>query len=113
MLIHEVFAQISEGEVKNIFVCDNYPTADYLTKCTYGPEAFAVSALQYACGAGDKYHDGCFYRLDPDTGEEVQIPYIPTQEQQVKVLSAENAALQQQLTDTQLALVEIYEGMEV
>ncbi len=46
MIVHEVFAQVFEGEVKNVMVCENYPTADYLTKCTYGPEAFAVDCLQ-------------------------------------------------------------------
>lgn len=93
MIVHEVFAQIFEGEVKNIMVCENYPTADYITKCTYGSEAFAVDCLQYPCSAGDKYHDGCFWRVDSETGEETQLPYMPTQEQQIAVLTAENTEL--------------------
>lgn len=113
MVVHQVFAQIFEGEVKNILVCDNYELANWLSRQAYGDGAVAVECSQYPCMIGDTYHDGCFFRLDPDTGEEVQIPYIPTQEQQVEALEAENAALQQQITDTQLALCEIYEGMEV
>ena len=93
MIVHEIFAQVHNGVVQNIFVCDNYPTADHLTKCIYGSEAFAVDCLQYKCSVGDKYHDGCFWRVAPETGEEVQIPYIPTQEQQVAALTEENAEL--------------------
>lgn len=93
MIVHEIFAQVHNGVVQNIIVCDNYPTADHLTKCIYGSEAFAVDCLQYKCSVGDKYHDGCFWYVDPETGEEVQIPYIPTQEQQVSALTAENAEL--------------------
>ena len=103
MLVHEVFAQVFEGEVKNVMVCENYPTADYLTKCTYGPEAFAVDCLQYRCSAGDKYHDGFFWHVDPETGEEKQVPYVPTQEQQVAALTAEN-------TELTLAMAEVIGG---
>lgn len=98
MIVHEVFAQISEGEVKNIIVCDNYPTADYLTKCVYGDEAYAVDCLQYACGIGDKYHDGAFYHVSED-GTETAIPYTPTQEQQVSALQSENNELTVALAD--------------
>lgn len=98
MIVHEVFAQISDGEVKNIIVCDNYPTADYLTKCVYGNEAYAVDCLQYACGIGDKYHDGTFYHVGED-GTETAIPYTPTQEQQVSALQSENNELTVALAD--------------
>ena len=47
MIVHEVFAQILDGEVKNIMVCDNYPTADYLTKCVYGDEALFAVRMWY------------------------------------------------------------------
>lgn len=89
MIVHEVFAQVFEGEVKNVIVCGNYPTADHLTKCTYGDGAFAVDCLQYPCGIGDRYHDGCFWKVDPGTGEEAMVEYVPTQEQQVQALQAE------------------------
>lgn len=89
-IVHEVFAQVSDGVVQNIMVCENYPMADYLTKCTYGDEAFAVDVLQYNTGIGDLYHDGFFWRVDEETGEETQIPYTPTQEQQVAALTLEN-----------------------
>ncbi len=98
MIVHEVFAQILGGEVKNIMVCDNYPTADYLTKCVYGDEAYAVDCLQYACGIGDRYHDNQFFRVGED-GTETAIPYTPTQEQQVADLQAENEELTLAMAD--------------
>ena len=93
MIVHEVFAQIENEEVVNIIVCENYPTADHLTKCIYGDKSFAVDCLQYPCRIGDKYHDGYFWRVDPKTGEETMVEYIPTQEQQVAALQAENEEL--------------------
>ena len=73
MIVHEVFAQILDGEVKNIMVCDNYPTADYLTKCVYGDEAYAVDCLQYACGIGDRYHENQFFRVNDDGTENEEL----------------------------------------
>lgn len=104
MIVHEVFAQVADGEVKNIMVCDNYPTADYLTKCIYGPDAFAVDCLQYACGIGDKYHDGAFWRVGVD-GVETEIPYTPTEAQEIAGLKAESNELT-------LAMAEMIGGTE-
>lgn len=92
MIVHEVFAQIFEGEVKNIIVCDNYPKADYLTKAIYGQEAFAVGCLQYPCSIGDKYHDGSFWSVNED-GTETRIDGLPTQEQEVQTLQHDKDAL--------------------
>lgn len=103
MIVHEIFAQIKDGIIQNIMVCENYSTADHLTKCIYGDDAFAVDCLQYKCGIGDTYHDGYFWHIDAETGEETQIEYVPTQEQQVQTLKAEN----EELT---LALAEIIGG---
>ena len=106
MTVHEVYAQIWEGKVQNIIVCDNYEMANYLSRMSYGEEG-----SRYACTLGDLYHDGAFWRQDPETGEESEVKRIPTSEEQVARLEAENAVLQQQVTDTQLALCEVYELM--
>lgn len=92
MIIHEIFAQICNGAVQNIIVCDNYPTADHLTKCVYGSDAFAVDCLQYACTIGDSYHDGAFWRMKED-GTEEALPYLPTEAQEIQLLKAENESL--------------------
>jgi hypothetical protein len=132
MIVHQVFAQISQDEVKNVMVCEDYETANCVTRATYGEEAYAVDCLQYACKIGDKYHDGYFWRTGDDGAEE-QIPYTPTQEQEVELLNnqlaevqeenttlqmaiteqyEDNLALQEEVTSTQLAITEIYEKME-
>ena len=99
MIVHQVFAEIFEGEVKNITVCDNYELANYIAKATYGPEAFAVDCLQFPCKIGDKFHDKRFWRINEETNEEIEIQYVPTQEQQVQQLSAENEELMIAMAD--------------
>lgn len=123
MIVHQVFAEIFEGEVKNVIVCSNYEMANQLTRYTYGETAFAVDCLQYPCTIGDKYHDESFWRVLAD-GTEKKIEYVPTQEQQVTTLNAaltdsqlalieqyeSNLTLQQEITNMQLALIDFYEG---
>lgn len=99
MIVHQVFAQIYEGEVKNIIVCDNYELANWLARATYGPEAFAVDCLQYPCAIGDKYHEGKFVSVDPKTGEETVILPKPTQEEQVDKLTREGNAMSEYQMD--------------
>ena len=110
MIVHQVYALISEEKVQNICVCDNYEMANYIAMATYGNEAFAIDCLQYYCNIGDSYRDGVFYRIDEETGEEKLLEYIPTQEQQVAALTDELVGTKEELTSTQLALVESYEG---
>lgn len=92
MLIHEVFAQIHNGEVKNIIVCANYATADHLAKLVFGEDAFSVDCLQYPCGIGHKYHDGRFWSVD-ESGVEIALEYIPTERQKIDNLTLENEEL--------------------
>lgn len=93
MIVHQLFAQIFENEVKNIIVCDNYELANWLSRATYGDSAYAVDCLQYPCAPGDRYHDRTFYRINRDTGEEFKLEYIPTQEQQIQQLNREKEEL--------------------
>lgn len=102
MIVHQVFAEIWQETVQNVLVCDNYELANYLARCSYGDNAFAVDCQQYPCQIGDKYINGIFYHVSDDESL-IEIPYIPTQEQQVN-------QLEEQLTLAQLALVEMYES---
>lgn len=99
MALYEIYAQILDGEVKHVGIYNNYPDADYITKCVYGSEAYAVNCNQYDVSTDDKYHDGFFWKVNPDTGEETMVEYIPTQEQQVQTLQAEKDALMLALAD--------------
>lgn len=111
MTVHHIYAQIHQDVVQNIIVCDEYEMANWLTRASYGEEAFAIDCLQYPCKIGDNYHHGHFYHVDED-GTETLVEYVPTSEEQVFMLEAENKRLTQQITDTQLALCELYEQME-
>ena len=134
MIVHQVYALIFEEKVHNICVCDDYEMANYIARASYGNSAFAVDCLQYPCTIGDSYRNNTFYHVDEETGEEKEVEYVPTQEQQVFALTndledteeeltntqlaliesyEENLALQDEMTMTQLALVELYESMEV
>ncbi len=110
MVAHEVFAMISGETVQNVVVCDNYRSANDIAKGCYGNDAFAVDCLQYPCQIGDKYVDGRFYRVPGatengvlvakpmdttpvDVSKLVEIEYVPTQEQEVAILKAQNAIL--------------------
>ena len=95
MTAHEVYAHIHDGLVQNVVVAYSYEDANRVARAVYGNDAIAVDCLQYPCEIGDKYIDGMFYKADGIT----PIEYIPTQEQQVKLLQRENAELTLALAD--------------
>lgn len=87
MIVHQIYAEIFENEVKNIIVCDNYETANWLAKASYGEDAFAVDCLQYPCSIGDKYSNENFSKVSED-GAEIAIVQVSTTEDDVKELTA-------------------------
>ena len=95
MTAHEVYAHIHDGVVQNVVVAYSYEDANRVARAVYGNDAIAVDCLQYPCEIGDKYIDGMFYKADGIT----PIEYVPTQEQQVKLLQRENAELTLALAD--------------
>lgn len=95
------FALIYENEVKNVFICENYELANVLARASYGDEAFAVEATRYATTMGDKYENGIFYNKFED-GTLKEAPYIPSPEEEVRVLKSK-------LEDSQSMLVLEYE----
>lgn len=93
MLVHQVYAMVDKDEiVQNITVGENYEDANRIARAVYGDNAFAVDCLQYPCSIGNIYHDGRFWELKED-GTKAEIDYVPTQEQQVQSLQAENDEL--------------------
>lgn len=95
MTAHEVYAHIHGGVVQNVVVAYSYEDANRVARAVYGDDAVAVDCLQYPCQIGDKYINGVFYKADGVT----PIQYLPTQEQQVAQLQAENAELTVALAD--------------
>lgn len=95
MTAHEVYAIIQGETVRQVCVAYSYEDASRVARAVYGDEAIAVDCLQYPCETGDKYIDGVFYKADGVTPTR----YIPTQEQQVAQLQAENTELTVALAD--------------
>lgn len=110
MLVHQVYALIQDEKVQNIIVGDDYEFANQAAREFYGPGAIAVDCLQYRCAIGDTFKNNTFYHVNPETGEETPLEYVPTAEQQVVTLTEENNQLKAELTNVQLALVSMYEG---
>lgn len=126
MVPHGIYAQIHNGKVQNVMICDEYTLANEIARMSYGEDAFAIDVEQYPVAIGDEYRDGFFYRTLED-GSEIQIEYVPTERQAIVALEdqntfletalveqyEENLALQESVTTTQLALTELYEmGVE-
>lgn len=110
MIAHVIYAQICDGIVQNIIQCtDNeYEFANQLARISYGDEAFAIDVTQCPCGIGDKYRDNGFFRTD-ENGEDIPVSYLPTAEEEVGMLAAENGEMKNRVTELQLALVDQYE----
>lgn len=93
MAVQRVFAQILNGRVENISVSEDYEMANWVTKQCYGDDAIAVECTQYPCGIGDLWHDNTFYHVLED-GSEEEIPYVPTAEEQVRILTEQLETLE-------------------
>lgn len=104
MIAHRLFAEIEDGVVQNIIVCDDYELANQLSRATYGPAAFAVDCTQYPIEIGSLWKDNKFFRKYED-GTEMEVRYIPTAEEEIEILRVEN----EELT---LALASIIGGEE-
>lgn len=95
MTAHEVYAMIHDDMVQSVCVAYSHEDANRVARAVYGDGALAVDCLQYPCQEGDKYINGIFYKEDGMT----PIEYIPTQEQQVAQMQAENRELTVALAD--------------
>lgn len=82
MIVHTIFAIISDGIIKNVSVGD-YEITNYIAKASYGPDAFAVEVTQYPVQEGDLYENGNFYRVNSETQEKTAIEMIPTDRDEI------------------------------
>ena len=118
MIVHTIFALISNDVIKNVCVGD-YPNCNTIAHDLYGPKAFAIEVTQYPVQEGDKYIDGEFRRYNED-GNYTVLEYIPTDTQEIETLkgSTENITADttrntNDITDIQVALAEMYESLNV
>lgn len=105
MVAHKIFALISEQEVKNTIICDQYHVADGLAKNIYNNEAFAVEITQIPTAIGHSYIDGLFRDLDGNV-----VNPLPTAEQKILSLKAENEALKASQLEQDTLIMELILG---
>ena len=100
------------GTVQNIAMFENYEDANRITRAVYGDRAFAVE-YRYAVRPGgvDRFHDGRFWRVEED-GTETEAEYIPTEQDKINMLQAENAQLKAASNEITLAMAEMIGGEE-
>lgn len=115
MVVHTIFAIVSDTVIKDVCVGD-YGITNDIAHERYGNDAFAIEVTQYPVQEGDKYIDGEFRRYTDDKKYTV-IEYIPTDEQKITALegksSEASSTIEQNtndITDLQVALAEIYEA---
>lgn len=94
MVAHEVYAMIADGAVQNICVSNGYEEANYVAKCVYGDEAYAVECNYCPCQMGDTYKDGEFYGSEGEKRTKLMTP-----EQKISKLQEENVEMILALAD--------------
>ena len=99
-----------DGAVQNIAMFENYEDANRISRAVYGDQAFAAE-YRYAVRPGgvDRFHDGRFWRVEED-GTETEAEYIPTEQDKISALQAENAQLKAESNDLTLAMAEMIGG---
>lgn len=101
-----------EGTVRNIAMFESYEDANRITRAVYGDQAFAAE-YRYAVRPGvDRFYDGRFWAISED-GTETEAEYIPTEQDKITALQAENARLKTESNELTLALAELIGGGEV
>lgn len=108
MFYQRVWAQIDEkGVVQNRMVCEDYETANYLTRCTYGKKALAVEINLWAVTEDCIYKDNVFYKADGTT----RCEYLPDVEEKVQSVQSQADATDETvnsiLTDMLPSLMEV------
>ena len=99
-----------DGAVQNIAMFENYEAANRFTRAVYGDQAFAAE-YRYAVRPGgvDRFHDGRFWRVEED-GTETEAEYIPTEQDKINELKAENMRLKAESNELTLAMAEMIGG---
>ena len=85
-----------DGTVQNIAMFNDYEEANRAARAAYGDDAFAEE-YKWLVQTGDRCHKGIFYTVDGDVEEPAE--YIPTDSEQIFLLSNENAELTIALAD--------------
>ena len=98
----------TNGKIYNIEMHTNYEDANQFARAVYGDGASA-DEYRYLVQIGDIKKDGVYYNIG-ENGELTEAEYIPSDEEKIGQL--ENLALEDEVTNTQLALTELYEATQ-
>lgn len=101
----------SNGTVQNIAMFENYEDANRITRAVYGNQAFAAE-YRYAVRPGgvDRFHDGRFWTVS-ENGAETEAEYIPSDQDKINMLQAENEQLKKESNELTLAMAELIGGV--
>ena len=95
------------GKVYNIEMHISYEEANRFARSIYG-EGAGADEYRYLVTIGDIKKNGIYYNVLED-GTLSAAEYIPSEEEKINVLQLANDTLDEQLTETQMALAEQYE----
>lgn len=110
MIIYQNYAMIQNDTVMSINVVEDYTEANRLAQALYGEVGLAVDVTQYHVKEGDKYRNGLFYSVAED-GTETIIDPIPTVDQEVSMLRAENDQITESVVDIDYKLCQMELGL--
>ena len=106
---HPSYIMVDEdGMICNIAVGDNYEDMNRIARAVYGNNAFAIE-YRYAVSIGDKCRNNIFYNVD-ENGNETLAEYLPSDEESITALQAENKRLKYESNELMLALAEMIGG---
>lgn len=103
-MAHEIYALVYEGVVSNIIV-GNHSDCNDVAKATINEAAFAVDVTNIPVQIGDQFKDGRFTRGDE------KIDPLPTEEQQVSKLIAQNIEMRAELDAVSMAVLDLAKGV--
>lgn len=96
--------------IADISLFDNIKAADECAKAIYGKAAFAMDAERYDVSRDDSVRGNVFYNYNPETKEETEAEYIPTEADRISRLENDKRILQAQNNDLILAMAELIGG---
>lgn len=97
MWCNQIFSLISENQIQNIIVCDNYEIANQIARMNYGDNAYAVDTTQYPVSIDCKYIEGIFYDMENNIVER-----NPTEQEEIQLLKDAYNELEIRQTEAEL-----------
>lgn len=98
------------GIIQNIAMFTSPEDANCVARCVYG-DAARAEEYRWLVGIGDVCRDGIYYVIGDD-GAETPAEYIPTEQESISQLQAENQELKTANDELTIALADLIGGAE-